>query len=91
MRLNRNIARRRRLARWGKWLLLPTVLVILALWRSGPWIYYPGFALFTLEALAMMQGELLRCPVCDASLVTGRGRWNETVAGTCPECDLPID
>jgi len=89
-RLRRKIARRQRLARWGKWLVLPTLAVLPYFGRWNQWFGGAVGALFLLEVLAVLQGELLRCPLCDASLVTGRG-FQEAFEPTCPDCGLPID
>jgi hypothetical protein len=89
-RLRRKIARRQRLARWGKWLVLPTLGAIPYLGRWNEWFGVAMATLFLLEALAVVQGELLRCPLCEASLVTGRG-FQEEFEATCPECGCPID
>jgi hypothetical protein len=89
-RLNRTIARRQQLARWGKLLVLPTLVATLYVGRWNQWLALAGFALFVLEVLAVLFGEAQRCPRCEAQLVIGRG-WLEEFAGTCPECGCPID
>jgi hypothetical protein len=90
IRLRRKIGRRQRLARWGKWLILPALAAIPYLGRRNEWLGGAVAVLFLLELLAVVQGELLRCPFCEASLVSGRGLQEEFEA-TCPECGYPID
>ena len=89
-RLSRRIARRQRVARWGKALALPTLVATLYLGRWSEWLGLGALALFLLEVLAVLLGEAQRCPRCEARLVTGRG-WQEEFEGTCPECECPID
>lgn len=89
-RLRQKIARRQRVARWSKWLALPTVAAIFYFGRSHERFAIGAAALFLLETLAIMHGEAQRCPVCEAPLVTGRG-FGEEFEGTCPECGCPID
>ena len=89
-RLHRMIARRQRLARWGKVLAVPTLLAALYVGRWSVWLAGGAFALFLLEVVAVLVGESQRCPRCEAQLVWGRG-WGEEFTGTCPECGCPID
>jgi len=89
-RLNRTIARRQRVARWGKTLAVPTLIAALYAARWNSWFAIVGFGLFLLEVWAVLLGEAQRCPRCEAQLVRGRG-WGEEFAGTCPECGCPID
>ena len=89
-RLNRRIARRLRLARWGKALWLPTLATTFYLGRGHEWFFLAGVTLFLLEVVAIMSGELQHCPLCEASLVI-RHDWDEEFAATCPECGYVID
>ncbi|HXT16184.1 MAG TPA: hypothetical protein VN706_11180 [Gemmatimonadaceae bacterium] len=89
-RLSRRIAWRLRLARWGKLLVLPTFVAAFYAGRWNERAALLGFGLFLLEVLAIMLGEAQRCPLCEASLVIGRGPQEEFV-GTCPDCGYPID
>jgi len=89
-RLRQKIARRQRLARWAKWLALPTLAAIPFFGRWNDWLGIGAAVLFLLEAVAVMQGEVQRCPLCETRLVTGRG-FQERFEGTCPECGAPID
>jgi hypothetical protein len=89
-RLVRRIARRLRLARWSKVLVVPTVVAAGYLGRWSPWFVACGVALVLLEILAIMLGESQRCPLCETPLVIGRG-WGEEFVCTCPECGYAID
>ena len=89
-RLKRKIARRLRLARLGKALFLPTAGATFLLARWNEWLGLGGVALLLLEVIAIVAGELQRCPLCDTPLVIRRD-WDEEFAGTCPECGNPID
>jgi len=89
-RVTQSIARRQRVARWAKALVVPTVVATFYLTRFTGWFAVAGVGLFFLEAIAIMMGELQRCPRCEARLLTGRG-WQEEFEGTCPECGYPID
>ena len=89
-RLSRTIARRQRLARWGKALVVPTFAAAFYATRWSQWLALAGFLLFVVEVVAVLLGEAQRCPRCDASLVTGRG-WGEQFEGTCPDCGFLID
>ena len=89
-RLARRIARRLRLARWSKVLVVPTVVATWYVGRWNEWFVACGVALLLLEIVAIMLGELQRCPLCEAPLVIGRG-WAEEFVGTCPECGYAID
>jgi len=88
--LNRRIARRLRVARWGKTLWLPTLGATFYFFHVHEWLFLGGFGLFALEVIAIMAGEIQRCPLCEASLVI-RHRWDEEFAATCPECGYVID
>ena len=89
-RLVRRIARRLRLARWSKVLVVPTVVATWYVARWNAWFILCGVVLVLLESVAIMLGESQRCPLCEAPLVIGRG-WTEEFAGTCPECGYAID
>jgi hypothetical protein len=89
-RLSRAIARRQRLARWGKTLVMPTLVGSLFAFHWNPWLAIVGFGLFLLEVWFVLLGEAQRCPRCEAQLVRRRG-WQEEFAATCPECGCPID
>ena len=87
-RLNRKIARRQRLARWGTALVVPTVAATIYLRRWNEWFVLGGVALLALEAIAIGAGRLQRCPFCDASLVIGR-RGEVTVPRYVPGVWVP--
>jgi len=89
-RLRQKIARRQHVARWAKWLALPTLAGMFYLGRWSTWLGVSAAVLFFLETLAIMNGEAQRCPMCEARLLTGRG-WGEQFEGTCPDCGCPID
>ena len=89
-RLNRTIARRQRLARWSKFLVVPTLIGSVYAAQSYSRLAVVGFGLFLLEVWFVLLGEAQRCPRCEAPLVRGRG-WQEEFASTCPECGCPID
>ena len=89
-RLSRSIARRQRVARWAKALVLPTSVATIYAGRWGDWAALIGVALVGCEILGILIGESQRCPRCDGRLVTGRG-WREQFDGTCSQCGCPID
>ena len=89
-KLNRRIARRLSIARWAKILWLPTLAAMIFVGRRHERLGLVGFGVFLAEVIAIAAGELQRCPLCEASLVTRRD-WDEEFPGTCPECGYVID
>jgi hypothetical protein len=89
-RVNRRIARRQRLARWGTALVVPTIAATIYLARWHEYFVIGGLALLVLEGIAIGSGRLLRCPFCDASLVSGR-RGYAKFLDTCPDCGYLIE
>ena len=89
-RLRRKIARRLQLARWSKWLVVPTIAAIVYLGRRSEWLGWGFSALFMLEVLALLVGEAQRCPLCDTPLVTIRDRQEE-FEHACPGCGFILD